>query len=184
MKTGKSILNNKRFQLTILRLCHQLLEQYPQMKNTCIIGIQEKGVLLAERIYQVMTQDLKIRNLKKGKLDITFYRDDFRRREDPLKASRTEVDFLVEGMNVILIDDVLYTGRTMHAAITALLDFGRPATVESLCLVDRRFNRQYPIYADYFGIRVDALDQAYVRVYWEDIDGEDSVSLFSDKQTK
>ncbi len=184
MKNGKSILNNERFQLTILRLCHQLLEHYPKMENTCIIGIQEKGVLLSERIYNVMTNELKIKNLKKGKLDITFYRDDFRRREDPLKASTTELDFIVEGMNVILVDDVLYTGRTMHAAITALLDFGRPKVVESLCMVDRRFNRQYPIYADYLGIRVDALDHAYVRVFWEETDKEDKVELYSEKQTK
>lgn len=184
MKKEKSILSSERFQLTILRLCHQLLEQFPNMENTCIVGIQEKGVLLSERIHKVMTEELKIKYLKKAKLDITFYRDDFGRRKDPLKASSTEFDFLVEGMNVVLVDDVLYTGRTMHAAITALQDFGRPRKVESLCLVDRRFNRQYPLYADYLGVTVDALDKAYVRVFWKETDGEDKVELYSEKQTK
>ncbi len=181
MKNGKSILSEQRFRLTILRLCHQLLEVHPNMENTCIIGIQEKGVLLSERISKVLKEDLNIKGVMSGKLDITFYRDDFRRREEPLAANATEIDFLVEGMNVILIDDVLYTGRTMHAGITALLDFGRPKKVESLCLVDRRFNRQYPISADYLGITVDALDDAYVRVFWENVDDSDKVELYSGK---
>jgi pyrimidine operon attenuation protein/uracil phosphoribosyltransferase len=113
-----------------------------------------------------------------GKLDITFYRDDFRHREKPLRANVTEMDFIVEDANVVLVDDVLYTGRTVQAALTALQHYGRPCKVELLALVDRRFNRDLPIKADYSGIRVDALDEAYVKVEWQQTEGEDRILIF------
>ena len=97
-----------------------------------------------------------------------------------MKASSTEIKFLVEGKKVILVDDVLYTGRTVHAAISAIQDFGRPDLLEFLCLVDRRFNRHLPISSDYTGITVDALDDAYVKVEWAKEDsGTDQVILYS-----
>ena len=182
MTRGKTILSKERFALTINRLCHQLIEEYDDFHNACIIGIQERGVLLADRVISQLysiNPDLKI---DYGKLDITFYRDDFRIRDKPLKASSTEVDFLVENKRVIIIDDVLYTGRTIHAAMSALQDFGRPAKVELLTLVDRRFNRHLPIMSDYIGITVDALDEAYVKVEYHNIDGQDRILLFSAKR--
>ena len=181
MDKPRVILEKDRFGLTIERLSHQLAESYPDMDNTCIIGIQEKGVVLAERIITRLNRIFPKKVIPFGKLDITFYRDDFRIRKTPLKASTTEIDFLVEGRNVILVDDVLYTGRTVHAAISALQDFGRPEKIEFLTLVDRRFNRHFPIKADYKGIVVDALDKAYVKVEWEGIDREDQVLLYSAK---
>ena len=181
MQKGRTILNNHRFQLTIERLCHQLIEAYPSFDDACLIGIQPRGVLLADRIHQKLCAILKIKHIAYGKLDITFYRDDFRLRDKPLKASTTEMDFIVENRRVILIDDVLYSGRTVQAALTALQHYGRPKQVELLALIDRRFNRHLPIQADYIGHTVDALDEAYVKVEWEGIDGEDKVLLYAHK---
>jgi pyrimidine operon attenuation protein / uracil phosphoribosyltransferase len=182
MQKGRVILENERFGLTIERLCHQLIENYEDFGNACLIGVQPRGVLLAKRIHQRLASILKNPNLQYGELDITFYRDDFRIREKPLVASTTNIDFLVEGKKVILIDDVLYTGRTIHAALTALQHYGRPKQVELIALVDRRFNRHLPIQSDYIGLTVDAVDEAYVKVEWKEIDGHDKILLFSNKE--
>ena len=182
MAKGRVILQEERFKFTLERLCQQLIENYSDFENTCIIGIQDRGVLLAERVVECLSANLKKSTIEFGKLDITFYRDDFRTREMPLEASSTEIDFLVENKRVILIDDVLYTGRTVQAAMSALLAFGRPATVELLTMVDRRFNRHLPIISDYTGITIDALDEAYVRVELEQIEGKDRILIFSAKK--
>lgn len=178
MDQGRVILAQGRFALTIDRLCHQLIEAYDTFADTCLIGIQPRGTAMADRIHQRLLKITKAKNIEYGKLDITFYRDDFRQRDKPLRASVTEMDFLVENKNVVLVDDVLYTGRTVQAAMTALNHFGRPKKVELLALVDRRFNRELPIEANYTGIQVDALDEAYVKVYWHDVDGEGTVRIF------
>ena len=183
MAKGKTILSDKRFQLTIDRLCHQLIENHGDFSNTCIIGIQPRGVNLSERIVDRLREMIKKPPFKYGKLDITFYRDDFRIRETPLAANTTEMEFLIEEKDVILIDDVLYTGRTVQAALTALQHYGRPRKVELLALIDRRFNRHLPIHCDYTGIVVDALDEAYVKVEWKETDPIDKIILFS-KKTK
>lgn len=184
MKKGKIILENKRFELTIERLCHQLIESYDKFDNTCIIGIQSRGVLLANRIHQRLLSILNIKKIEYGKLDITFYRDDFRTRVKPLTANTIEMDFLVENKNVVLVDDVLYSGRTIQAAMTALNHYGRPKKVELLTLVDRRFNRELPIKANYVGVAVDAVDEAYVHVEWSEEDGQDQILLFARKEDK
>ena len=170
-----------RFALTIDRLCHQLIENYDSFHDTCLIGIQPRGVALADRIHQRLTEITNIQHIEYGKLDITFYRDDFRQRDKPLRASVTEMDFIVEDKNVILIDDVLYTGRTIAAALTALQHYGRAKKMELLALIDRRFNRDVPIMADYIGMQVDALDEAYVKVEWEKTEGKDRVLIFPSK---
>ena len=139
MKKGKVILQSERFALTIDRLCHQLIEVYDNFDNTCLVGIQEGGVLMGNRIQRRLQEILDIATIEYGKLDITFYRDDFRTRLKPLKASATEMNFLIEDKRVILLDDVLYTGRTVHAAMTALQHYGRPQNVELMTMVDRRF---------------------------------------------
>ncbi|MFK8101218.1 MAG: bifunctional pyr operon transcriptional regulator/uracil phosphoribosyltransferase PyrR [Saprospiraceae bacterium] len=181
MSKGRTILEKEQFRFTIDRLCHQLIEVYGDFEDTCLIGVQHRGVLFANRIHQRLATILKDSKIEYGKLDITFYRDDFRTRDKPLVANATELDFLVEGKRVILVDDVLYTGRTIVAALTALQHYGRPQKVELLTLVDRRFNRHLPIQADYTGLTVDALDEAYVKVEWETIDGKDRILLFSNK---
>ena len=182
MKKGKIILDKERFALTIERLCHQLIESYEDFDNTCIIGIQPRGIYLAKRIHQRLLSILKLKKIEYGILDITFYRDDFRTRVKPLAANTTKMDFLVEDKKVIIVDDVLYSGRTIQAAMTALNHFGRPERVELVALVDRRFNRHLPIQSDYIGITIDAVDEAYVKVDWNETEGEDKIILFASKE--
>ena len=182
MNKGRVIMKPARFALTIDRLCHQLIENHDSFHDTCIIGIQPRGVALADRIHKNLLAITGGSKIDYGKLDITFYRDDFRQRLKPLRASVTEMDFIVEDKNVLLIDDVLYTGRTVQAAMTSLQHYGRPKKVELLSLIDRRFNRDLPIKADYIGMQVDALDEAYVKVEWQEQDGKDRVLIFPHKE--
>lgn len=182
MRQGRVILTKERFNLTLNRLCQELIENHGDFKNSCIIGIQPRGIFLSDRIYAILSSNRGLKHLPYGKLDITFYRDDFRTRHKPILANDTTMDFLVEGMRVILIDDVLFSGRTIQAALSALQQYGRPSSVELLTLVDRRFNRHLPIQADYQGIRVDALDEAYVKVIWTTEQINDQVLLFKNKQ--
>lgn len=181
MTEGRTILTTERFGLTMERLCQQLIEQYDFFADTCLVGIQTGGVALGDRLQARLTELLQVPKIDYGKLDITFYRDDFRRGNKILAPSATEMDFLVEDKNVVLLDDVLYTGRTIQAALTALNHFGRPRSVALLVMVDRRFNRHLPIEPDYVGIVVDALDEAYVKVEWKEVEGEDRILLFADK---
>lgn len=181
MQEGKILLNSHQFKLTLERLSHQLLEDWDQFGNACIIGIQPRGVLLAQRLHQRILELSGLSHIDFGKLDITFYRDDFRMPEGPLAPHPNEIDFIVADRNVLLVDDVLYTGRTIQAALAALQHYGRPAAVELLALVDRRFNRHLPIQPDYVGLSIDALDEAYVRVRWAEIHGEDAILLFDKK---
>jgi pyrimidine operon attenuation protein/uracil phosphoribosyltransferase len=182
MVSGRVILESKPFGIVLDRLCHALIERYDRFENTCLIGIQPRGTWLADRVVVRLAEILGDTPLRYGKLDITFYRDDFRIQKSPPIASQTEMDFTIEGRDIVLIDDVLYTGRTILAAMTALGDFGRPDSVETLTLVDRRFNRHLPIYANYVGLRVDAVDEAYVKVFWKDRDGEDLVRIYAHKE--
>lgn len=183
MKDGRVILEDKHFKLTLERLCHQLIENYGDFRDSCLIGVQMRGVMFADRIHKKLLSITGIESIPYGKLDITFYRDDFRQREKPIRASTTKIDFLVEGKKVILIDDVLYTGRTIQAAMTALNHYGRPASVELMSLIDRRFNRHLPIRSNYTGMVVDAVDEAYVRVDWDYDDKEQHrVLIFSAKE--
>lgn len=181
MERGRIILKSPRFNLTLQRLAHQLIENYNQFENTCLVGIQPRGVELSDRIYTLITEINPGHKAKYGKLDITFYRDDFRLRK-ALKANETEMDFVVEDQRVVLIDDVLYTGRTIQAALTALNHFGRPKEVELLVLIDRRFNREIPVSADYIGYTVDAVDEAHVVVDWDANPDKNEVRLYKKKQ--
>ena len=184
MKKGKVILEKGQFSLTLERLTHQIIENHGDFEDTCIVGIQERGVLLADRITQLIKKHNKKAAFKYGKLDITFYRDDFRRRNEPLSPSSNDMNFLVEDKRVILIDDVVYTGRTIQAAMSALMDFGRPRQVELLTLVNRRFNRHLPIKADYKGINVDSMDEAYVKVEWGAEPSDDRILFFPSEKLK
>jgi len=177
----RTLLSGKKFQITIKRLCHQLIENHTDFSNTVLIGIQPRGPYFADRIYQELSSILPASNLKKGNLDITFFRDDFRRKDGLVTASSNSIDFIIEGKKVILIDDVLWTGRTIRAAMDALLAFGRPEKVELMVLIDRRFSRHLPIEPDYIGQQVDSIDSQKVKVSWKENEGEDKVILLSDK---
>ena len=176
-----TLLDGPKFQITIQRLCHQLIENHNLFDNSVIIGIQPRGIFLAQRIVEELQKILPGIAIESGNLDITFFRDDFRRREGLLIPSSTEIDFIIEGKKVILADDVLWTGRTIRAAMDALQSFGRPEKVELLTLVDRRFSRHLPIEADYIGIKVDTIDSQKVIVSWKETDGEDKTILLSEK---
>lgn len=179
MQKGRQILSPEGFKITLTRLAHEVIENYPVGDALYIIGIQEKGVVLAQRLIEIIKSKNNKQHIHFGKLDITFYRDDFRIRSTPLKASATQIDFDIENKRIILVDDVLYTGRTIHAAMSALQDLGRVERIELLTMVDRRFNRHLPIKADYTGIEVDSLDEAYVKVQWEHLEGNDQILIFS-----
>lgn len=176
-KTGERILlSGPVLQLTIERLCRQLLESHNDFEDTVLIGLQPRGKFLADKVHGFLSDLLPNANIKCGTLDISFYRDDFRRREDPIEVSETRLDFEIENKRVVLIDDVLYTGRSVRSAMDALMDYGRPKEVEFLVLIDRRFSRQLPIQADYIGRTVDSVASERVDVILE---GEGQVLLNS-----
>lgn len=175
-----TLLDGPKFQITIQRLCHQLIENQEDFSNTVLIGIQPRGIYLARRIRDELENILQHPIRGFGELDITFFRDDFRRKgTGPLVPSSTSIDFIVEGKRVILIDDVLWTGRTIRSAMDALQAFGRPEKIELLVLVDRRFSRQLPIEPDYIGIQVDTIDSQKVLVSWDEADGQDRIVLLT-----
>jgi pyrimidine operon attenuation protein/uracil phosphoribosyltransferase len=177
LKNQKLLLNATSLHYTLHRLACQLIENHHDFKNTALIGLQPRGAFLLQRLKTILQEDYNIRDLNSGLLDITFYRDDFRRSDAPLRANSTQIDFLVEDKKVVIIDDVLYTGRSIRAALTALQSFGRPSKVELLTLIDRRFSRHLPIQPDYRGRQVDAIDGQRVKVHWQENDGEDAVYL-------
>ena len=162
----KLVLDSHLLNITLNRLCQQLIEVHSDFANSVILGMQPRGIFLAELIHTRLKKMVK-REIPLGYLDTTFHRDDFRRRDIPAKASETRIDFVIEGKNVILIDDVLFTGRTVRAALDAMIAFGRPAKVELLVLVDRKYARDLPIAADYVGKYVDTLESQRVLVELE-----------------
>ena len=171
----KTLLEKDRFDVTVKRLCHQLIEVHNDFADTVIIGLQPRGIFLARRIQKELQTLLKNKKVYTGELDTTFYRDDFRKKE--LIPNRTNIDFIIEDKNVVLVDDVLYTGRTIRAGLDAMLAFGRPKDVELLVLVDRRFSRHVPIQAKYVGITIDSITSQNVKVEWKELDGKDKVTL-------
>jgi pyrimidine operon attenuation protein/uracil phosphoribosyltransferase len=173
------LLNSDQLSIIITRLCHQLVENHGDFSNSAIVGLQPRGVYLANRIVKRLHEITGIEKFKHGDLDITFHRDDFRRKDYPPTPSDTRMDFTIEGSKVVLIDDVLFTGRTIRAGLDALLAFGRPSVVELMVLVDRRFSRHLPVQPDYTGRTVDSIASERVEVEWEEIDGIDRVNLIS-----
>ncbi len=172
------IVNSKQFQLTIQRLCFQLIENHNDFSNSAIIGLQPRGIYLANRLQKEL-EKITGEEILTGALDITFYRDDFRRKNRPLIPSVTNLDFSLEGKQVILVDDVLYTGRTVRAGLDALMAFGRPSRVELMAFVDRRFSRNIPIEANYVGKSVDSIATERVAVNWKETENIDEVILYT-----
>ncbi len=173
----KTILTEAQLAITIQRLGHQVLENHLNLENTVLIGIQPRGIFFSNRLVEQIKKLLEPQKIQYGKLDITFYRDDVR--TGLHTVNQTDIPFSIQNKNVILIDDVLYTGRTIRAALDALLDFGRPAKVELCILIDRRFSRQLPIQADYTGKSIDSIITQKVKVFWKEKDGKEEVMLES-----
>lgn len=161
------IIDHTLLDITLSRLAHQLIENHGDFASTVMIGLQPRGVLLANRLKKTLDQLLE-KPLKLGYLDTTFHRDDFRRRDVPIKASTTEIPFLIEDKNVILVDDVLYTGRSVRAALDAMISFGRPKKVELLVLINRKYTRELPVEPTYVGNAVNTMDTQRVLVEWND----------------
>ncbi|MBE8713649.1 bifunctional pyr operon transcriptional regulator/uracil phosphoribosyltransferase PyrR [Sphingobacterium hungaricum] len=178
------LLDGPKFQITIRRLCQQLIENHGDFSNAVIIGIQPRGTYLANRLVKEIKSLINV-DVQSGILDITFFRDDFRTKgASPLLANSTVIDFIIDGKDVIFVDDVLWTGRTIRSAMDAVQAFGRAQTIELLVLVDRRFSRQIPIQPDYIGIQVDSIDSQKVIVSWNEIDNKDSIVLINETQQK
>ena len=173
----KTLLNSKDIEIILHRLACQLIENHNNFENTVLIGLQPRGIYLAKRLAHLLENEYQIKNLELGLLDITFYRDDFRRKETPLAAEKTEINFLIEDKKVVFIDDVLFSGRSIRAALTAIQSYGRPKNIELLVLIDRRFSRHLPIQPNYRGRQVDAINEEKVLVTWKETHKKDAVYI-------
>jgi len=171
----KSVLNEQQLGITIKRLAHQILENNSGDSETILVGLQPRGVFLSDQVVAEIRKEFPQIAIQYGKLDITFYRDDIRKSLHI--ANQTDIPFSIEGKRVVLIDDVLYTGRTIRAALDALLAFGRPEKVELCVLIDRRFSREFPIQPDYVGKSIDSIVSQKVKVCWKEKDGIEEVLL-------
>jgi pyrimidine operon attenuation protein / uracil phosphoribosyltransferase len=158
----RELLDSQLLQIVIDRLCRQLIENFGSFNDTVIIGLQPRGVFLAQRIATNLETILE-KKIPLGKLDISFYRDDYKRREIA-NVFEMDIPFIIENKNVILVDDVLYTGRTVRSALDAMVDFGRPTKVELLVLIDRKYTRELPINAQYVGKKVNSIQSERVLV--------------------
>ena len=159
---------------SLVRIAHQILETNKGADNLALVGIVTRGDLLAKRLAEKIEQ-IEGTKVPLGKLDISFYRDDFATHFAP-EVHSTEIDFDMDGKDVVLVDDVLFTGRTIRAALDALMDIGRPAHVELTVLVDRG-HRELPIRADYVGKNVPSAAQENVRLFLEEVDGKSEVEI-------
>ena len=173
----REIIDARELNIALNRLCCKLIENHGDFSSSILIGMQPRGVQVLERIVKLLESSYGVEGVRTGVLDITFYRDDFRRRPGHLQPNKTRIDHLVEDQKVVFIDDVLYTGRSIRAAMDAILSFGRPAKMELLTLIDRRFSRDLPIQPDYKGRQVDSIASQRVEVLWEEVDGRDAVLL-------
>ena len=177
---AKVLLNEIKVSIILSRLCQQLIERHKDFSNVVLVGLQPRGTSLLEQLLKLLKEQ-GLKSIKSGKLDITFFRDDFRRNEEPLYAKTTEMSDTLEGKDVVLIDDVLFTGRSIRAALSAIDSYGRPKSIELLVLVDRRFSRHLPIQPDYLGAQIDALQGDKVKVVWSDLPKKSVVYLERNK---
>ena len=174
-KVKAKIFDENGLRRTIVRLVHEIIERNKGVENLCIVGIRTRGVYLAERIINEI-EKIEGSKLPLGILDITMYRDDFRQRLDQPQIQQTDIPFDIDDKKIILIDDVLYTGRTTRAAIEAIMSFGRPAMIQLAVLIDRG-HRELPIKPDYVGKDISTAIGEEVKVKMKEVDNEDSVIL-------
>ena len=164
--SNKILLDSKKIEIILSRLVYQLIENHKNFENTVLLGLQPRGVFLINKILEIFKRDHSKLKIKSGILDYTFFRDDFRRSEKTLSASSSKIDFSIENKNVVLVDDVLFTGRSIKAAMSSIDTYGRPKSIELLVLIDRRFKREIPIQANYCGAKIDTFKGDRVKVVW------------------
>ena len=171
------VLDKKSVAVIVERLCYQLIELHNDFENTVLIGVQPRGTYLNNRIIKKLQLIIPNIDIESGNIDISFHRDDLMRRERPIIPKVMDMNLSVEGKNVVLIDDVLFTGRSIRSAIDALIVFGRPKSVELLTLIDRIFSRDFPIQPDYVGKTINTIESEKVIVEWEENTGSDRVLI-------
>lgn len=174
------ILTAEQLDRVYKRLAHQFIEPFDNPSNIALVGMQTRGVFMAKRILKEV-EDLFDLKLDFGVLDVTFYRDDFRSKNNMPEVKITEIPFDLDGRDIILIDDVLYTGRTIRSAMDAMMGYGRPKSIKCCCMVDRG-HRELPITADYVGIEIPTHSSEEVRVKVDELDGEDAIYIVEGKK--
>lgn len=177
-QSPRILIDEEKLDLILNRLCFQLIENHQDLSNTAILGIQPRGSYFSDRIIQKFKEIDASIEINYGKIDPTFYRDDFRTKDQPIIPSSTEFDFDIDNKHIILVDDVFYTGRTVRSAMDAIHDFGRPSKISLLVLINRRFSKELPIQPDFVGERVDSIASEKVMVEWKEVQGKDQVLLF------
>ena len=177
MLNEREILDQDSIKLTIERLCHQLIEAHKEFNNTVIIGVQPRGTFLNNRIIKKLKEINSTVKIKSGNVDISFYRDDLMRREKPIIPETMDIDITLEDKKIVLVDDVLFTGRSIRSAIDAVMSFGRPKSIELLTLINRRFTRDLPIQPNYVGKNIDVMDSEKIIVEWQEISNIDRVLI-------
>lgn len=175
MKEKAKVLDKETLGRAVIRMAHEILEKNKGTQSLCLIGIRNRGVYLAGRLAESIARIENARVLT-GTLDITLYRDDLTLIADKAEVRKTEIDFDITDKNVILVDDVLYTGRTIRAALDALIDLGRPKSIQLAVLIDRG-HRELPIRADYVGKNIPTAQDESVEVHLEEIDGKDEAVI-------
>ena len=174
-QTKSNLLDESGIERSLTRVAHEIAERYPTSEHLALIGIRTRGEFIANRLASTL-ESISGREIPLGFLDVTFHRDDFRERLIQPQVKGTDIPFSIDGMTLILADDVLYTGRTIRAALSEIMNFGRPSGVSVAVLVDRG-HREMPIKADFVGKNVPTAENEHVLVRMKEVDGEDAVYL-------
>jgi len=172
---AKVVLDHDDMRRTLVRIAHEIVERAGDPDHLVIVGIHRRGAVLASRVRELLN-DLLEREVPLGEIDISFYRDDIATRADQPVVHASRIDVALEGATVVIVDDVLFTGRTVRAAIEALFDYGRPARVQLAVLADRG-HRELPIRPDYVGKNLPTARSERVNVHVSELDGEDHVTI-------
>jgi pyrimidine operon attenuation protein/uracil phosphoribosyltransferase len=162
----KVLLNSNQIDIIINRLVCQLIENHTDFNDTVLIGLQPRGIYLLDKIIDVFSKKYTNKKIIHRNLDYTFFRDDFRRGDKTINPKSSNIDISIENKKIVLIDDVLYTGRSIRAAMSSIDSYGRPKSIELMVLIDRRFKRELPIEANYFGAKIDTIKGDKVSVIW------------------
>ena len=180
MKVKSKLIDETGFNRIITRIAHEILEQNKGSNNLVLMGMRTRGEFLAKRLFEKI-KEIENKELPIGVLDVTLYRDDFRTRLKQPEVSVSDITFNINNKDIILADDVLYTGRTVRSALNAIMDLGRPSTIQLFVLIDRG-HRELPIRADYVGKNIPTSIDEEIKVKMAEIDGEDAIYLIDTKE--